>query len=117
MSSRTGRLLLHRASIEQLPLGDSSLDGAITVNTLYFVPELDLAFGELARVLKGSGRVVVGIGDPEAMSGLRFTAHGFRLRSLDQITAALAAAGLPVIDHRRVSDARLAAHILIAQPG
>ena len=40
---------LHRASIEQLPLDDSSLDGAITVNTLYFVPELDRALSELAR--------------------------------------------------------------------
>jgi SAM-dependent methyltransferase len=60
----TGRLLLHRASIEHLPLGDSSLDGVITVDTLYFVPELDRAFGELARVLNGSGRVVIGIGDP-----------------------------------------------------
>jgi arsenite methyltransferase len=53
----SGRLLLHRASIEQLPLGGSSLDGAITVNTLYFVPDLDRAFGELARVLNSSGRV------------------------------------------------------------
>ena len=62
-----GRLHLHRASIEQLPLADSSVDGVITVNTLYFVPELDRALGELARVLTNSGRVVIGIGDPEAM--------------------------------------------------
>ena len=113
----TGRLLLHRASIEQLPLGDASLDGAITVNTLYFVPELDRAFRELARVLKGTGRVVIGIGDPEAMSALAFTAHGFRLRSVDEIKAALATAGLPVVDHRRVGDARVPAHVLIATAG
>jgi arsenite methyltransferase len=113
----TGRLILHQAPIEQMPLGDASLDGAITLNTLYFVPELDRALVELARVLKGSGRAVIGIGDPDAMSRLPFTAHGFRLRPVDQITTALAAAGLPVLDHRRVGDGRIPAHILIAQPG
>jgi arsenite methyltransferase len=111
----TGRLLLHRASIESLPLGDSSLDGVISVNTLYFVAELDRAFGELARVLTSSGRVVIGIGDPEAMTALPFTAHGFCLRPVDEIKAALAAAGLAVVDHRRVGDARIPAHVLIAQ--
>jgi arsenite methyltransferase len=113
----TGRLFLHLASIEHLPLGNSSLDGAITVNTLYFVPELDRAFGELARVLTGSGRVVIGIGDPEAMKELRFTAYGFRLRPVAEITAALAAAGLPVVEHRRVGEGRIPAHVLIATPG
>jgi hypothetical protein len=40
-------------------------------------------------VLNGSGRAVIGIGDPVAMSGLPFTAHGFRLRPVDEITTAL----------------------------
>ena len=111
----SGRLCLHRASIEQLPLDDASLDGAITVNTLYFVADLHRALGELARVLRQSGRVVIGIGDPDAMSELSFTAHGFRLRPVDEITAALTAAGLPVVDHRRVGEARIPAHVLIAQ--
>jgi arsenite methyltransferase len=68
-------------------------------------------------VLNGSGRAVIGIGDPVAMSGLPFTAHGFRLRPVDEITTAPAAAGLPVVEHRRVGDGRIPAHILIAQPG
>jgi ubiquinone/menaquinone biosynthesis C-methylase UbiE len=113
----TGRLRLHRAPIEQLPLDDASLDGAITVNTLYFVADLDRAPGELARVLRQSGRVVIGIGDPDAMSELPFTAHGFRLRPVDEIKPALTAAGLPAVDHRRVGDARIPAHMLIAQRG
>jgi arsenite methyltransferase len=112
----SGRLRLHRGPIEQLPLADASLDGVITINTLYFVTELDRAFGELARVLRVRGRVVIGFGDPEAMRELPFTAHGFRLRPVEEITAALAAAGLPVLEHRRVGDARIPAHVLIAQP-
>jgi arsenite methyltransferase len=112
----SGRLLLHQAPVERLPLSDSSLDGAITVNTLYFVADLDRAFAELARVLNGSGRVVIGIGDPDAMKALRVTAHGFRLRPVDEITAALIAAGLPITHHHRVDTGRIPAHILTAEP-
>jgi hypothetical protein len=57
-------------------------DGAITLNTIYFIPELDLAFAELARVTKSSGRVVIGLGDPDAMAGTPLTQHNFRLRPL-----------------------------------
>lgn len=112
-----GRLHLHLASIERLPLGDGSLDGAITVNTLYFVSDLDRAFNELARVLRGQGRLVIGIGDPEAMSDLAFTAHGFRLRTVDEISAALTGAGLNVVHHRRDDDSRIQSHVLTAQSG
>jgi arsenite methyltransferase len=112
----SGRLHLHLASVAQLPLGDASLDGAITVNTLYFVSDLDRAFDEVARVLRRSGRLVIGIGDPEAMSELAFAAHGFRLRAVEEISDALSSAGLTVVDHRRNRDSRIQSHILIAHP-
>ncbi len=75
-----GRLQLHAASMARLPMAAASLDGVITVNTIYFVAELEQAFAELARVTKSSGRVVVGLGDPEVMARLPYTRHGFRLR-------------------------------------
>jgi SAM-dependent methyltransferase len=50
---------------------------AITVNTIYFVDDLDRACSELARVLRPGGRLVVGIGDPEAMARMPFSAYGF----------------------------------------
>ena len=89
----------------------------ITVNTLYFVPNLEHALDELARVLRESGRLVIGIGDADAMSELAFTAHGFRLRAVDEINATLTRAGLTVVDHRRDRSSRIPSHILIAQPG
>ncbi|MBX9929027.1 MAG: class I SAM-dependent methyltransferase, partial [Gemmatimonadaceae bacterium] len=36
----------------KLPFDDGQLDGAITVNTIYFVTELDRVFAELARVVE-----------------------------------------------------------------
>lgn len=108
------RLLLHRGSISQLPLADASLDAAITTNTLYFVPDLTAALGELARVLKPSGRVVVGIGDPEQMANDPVCAHGFRLRPVSDVVAGMAHAGLVVEEDRRVGERDAGPHLLIA---
>jgi arsenite methyltransferase len=67
----SGRLYIHDASITALPFPDSSLDGVITVNTIYFIADLDQAFRELARTLKSSDRAVIGVGDPGAMERCR----------------------------------------------
>lgn len=112
----TGTLVLHRASIERLPLADASLDGAITINTIYFLGDLERAFAQLARVLRPTGRVVVGLGDPESMARLPFTAHGFRLRPVDEVVAALDHVGLTVKDHRRLGEGPHPYHLLVAEP-
>jgi SAM-dependent methyltransferase len=112
-----GRLRLHHASITGLPLANSSLDGIITVNTVYFVDDLDQAFSELARTLAGPGRAVIGIGDPDAMGKLSFTAHGFRLRPVAEIEAALDRAGLTLSEHVRVGEGRIPTHLLVSTLG
>jgi arsenite methyltransferase len=111
-----GRLYIHHASATALPLPACSLDGLITVNTIYFIDDLDQAFRELARILKSSGRAVIGIGDPDAMEKMSFTAHGFRLRSAADIETALNRAGLTLIEHRRVGEGRIPAHLLVTTP-
>jgi arsenite methyltransferase len=111
-----GRLYIHHASIAALPLPASSLDGLITVNTIYFIDDLDQAFRELARTLRSSGRAVIGIGDPDAMEKMSFTAHGFRLRPVADIETALNHAGLALTEHRRVGDGRIPAHLLVTTP-
>ncbi|SFP67923.1 Methyltransferase domain-containing protein [Amycolatopsis arida] len=109
-----GRLRLHHGSITALPLDDDSVDALITINTVYFVADLDRAFAELARVLRASGRLVVGIGDPDAMAGMPFTEHGFRLRPVAELVDALTAAGLPLREHLRVGQGPRAFHLLVA---
>jgi arsenite methyltransferase len=110
-----GRLRLTDGSLTAVPLDDNSVDAAITVNTVYFVPELDAACAELARVLRPGGRVVVGIGDPEAMARLPFTSYGFTLRPVSDVIAALQKAGLGVVEHRRLDDVAIAHHLLVAR--
>ena len=108
-----GRLQVHSGSITQLPLEDGSIQGAITINTIYFISELDRAFSELARVTTGSGRVVVGIGDPDAMARMPMTPFGFKLRPVDEVVAVAKSAGLALQDHRRVGHGDGATHLLV----
>jgi arsenite methyltransferase len=108
-----GRLRLESGSLTDLPLPDSSLDGAITVNTVYFLDDLAPALRELARVLSPGGRAVIGIGDPDAMATMPFTAHGFTLRSIAELEATIAGSDLALVDHRRVGGGRVPAHLLV----
>jgi arsenite methyltransferase len=108
-----GRMRLQLGLLTQLPLEDGSVDGAITVNTIYFIAELDRVFAELARVITSTGRVVVGIGDPENMAHMPMTAYGYRLRPVDDVIAEAKSAGLVLQDHGRVGEGDGAAHLLV----
>ena len=106
------RLLLHEAGMQALPVGDGQLDGWITLNTIYFVEDLAPAFHELARVLRPTGRGVVGISDPVAMAQVPFTRYGFRLRPVSEVVQALASAGL-VAEDRPVQRGAWTFHLLV----
>lgn len=107
------RLRLQVGSITALPLADGSVDKLLTLNTIYFIEDLDTAFAEIARVLRPGGRAVIGMGDPVAMADLPFTAHGFLIRPVADVVGKLAAVGLKLSDHRRVGDDERAYHLLI----
>lgn len=107
-----GRMTVQQGSLAALPLADTSVDGLISVNTLYFVDDLEPVYRELARVLRPSGRAVIGVGDPAAMARMPFTEHGFRLRPVEQIEASLRAAGFDVHDER-IGGGSDAFHLLV----
>jgi arsenite methyltransferase len=109
----SGRLHLQTGSITQLPLKDGSLQGVITINTIYFISELNRAFSELARVIAISGRAVVGIGDPGMMARMPTTPFGFTIRPVDELVAVAKSAGLALQDHRRVGQGEEASHLLV----
>ena len=108
-----GRLRLQAGSLTRLPLEDGSVDGAITVNTIYFIEELDRVFAELARVMSSGGRAVVGIGDPENMARMPVTVHGYRLRPVADVVASAKLAGLVLQNQRRSGEGDDAAHVLV----
>jgi len=110
------RLRLARGSLTELPLDDGTVDALITVNTVYFISELDGACREFARVLRPGGRAVIGIGDPDVMARLPFTKHGFTIRPVAEIAAALENSGLQV-EQRRIEDKPIPRYLLIGTRG
>ena len=111
----SGRLRLSSGSLTALPLDDNSVDALITLNTVYFITELDAACAELARVLRPGGRAVIGIGDPDVMARLPFTSHGFTIRPVDEIGAALQNSGLQV--EQRRTDEPLPRYLFVGRRG
>ncbi|HEX2285856.1 MAG TPA: methyltransferase domain-containing protein [Mycobacterium sp.] len=113
---QSGRLRLEHGSLTKLPLDDASLDAVITLNTVYFVSDLDPACAELARVVRPGGRAVVGIGDPEAMKRAPVTEYGFTLRPVAEIAAALTNSGFQV-DHHRLEDKPMPRYTIVGRRG
>ncbi|MDT5129223.1 MAG: arsenite methyltransferase [Mycobacterium sp.] len=109
---QSGRLLLSSGSMTALPLGDGSVDALITLNTVYFISELDAACAELARVLRPGGRAVIGIGDPDVMARLPFAPHGFTIRPVGEIAAALQNSGLQV-EQRRIGEKPMPRYLFV----
>ena len=91
-----GRLELHEGDVGRLPLADGTADRALTVNTVYFWPDLRAAFGELRRVLAPGGRLVVAIRDMTVMQRLDPTV--FTLRSTQELAAALRDVGFTQVE-------------------
>lgn len=109
-----GRLSLHEAGMESLPIADGALDGWISLNTVYFVEDLPTAFAELRRVLAPSGTGVLGIADPEWMTQQVFTKYTFTVRPVTDVVAALAAAGLSV--EQRTMQGSAPFRLLVCRP-
>jgi ubiquinone/menaquinone biosynthesis C-methylase UbiE len=109
-----GRLTIHESSMTSLPLDDASVDGAVTVNTIYFVDDMGLAatFAEFSRVLRAGGRLAAGIGDPTAMTDPLYQ-HGFHVRPVADVEAAAQLAGLRLVDHLRSRPQDDAPHVLV----
>jgi len=49
---------LHRASADELPLDDATVDGAVAVNSMQLWDPFDASVAEVARVLRPGGRLV-----------------------------------------------------------
>jgi SAM-dependent methyltransferase len=96
------RVTVHEGVVEALPLEDASVDRVLTVNTVYFWPDLGAGLRELHRVVTPGGRVVIGIRDGSLME--RVDRAIFTVRPVREIAAALEAAGFSAAEVRSAPD-------------
>ena len=108
----SGRLRLEDAPMELLPLPDSSVDVVVSTNTIYFLDDLSPALAESERVLRPGGRLVLGVGDPDAMARMSFTEHGFTPRPVSEIAALMRRAGFADVEDRCL-DGEAAPHVIV----
>jgi SAM-dependent methyltransferase len=105
-----GRIALYAGEVQALPLADASVDLVLTVNTVYFWPDLAPAFAELHRVLAPGGRIVIGIRDGSVME--RVDKAVFTLRPPQEIAGALGSAGFTGAQVHSASDGK--SHLISA---
>lgn len=92
--SRGASLTLSEGSVEALPLGDGTVDAIVSTNTVYFWPDLDVAFRELRRVLVPGGRLALGFATAERLREMdAVTRHGFLFYESAELVAAAGRAG------------------------
>lgn len=96
--------------VQALPFPDGSFDAAVTVNTVYFWPELGAGLRELWRVLAPGGRLVVATRSGAAMK--KVSREIFTVRAPEDIRAAIEAAGFAEV--RLESPGQKAYHLLKA---
>jgi ubiquinone/menaquinone biosynthesis C-methylase UbiE len=106
----SGRLSVIEGDIAALPLAANSVDGVLTVNTVYFWSDLSASLGEIRRVLRPCGTLVIGIRDASLMKGA--DREIFTIRSPEEIKATLEGGDFDRVKIDSPSDQK--AHLIAA---
>ncbi len=88
------RLRIVNGSAAATSLADGSQDGIITVNTVYFWPDLAEGLDGLVRALAPEGVLAVGISPKAAQLGMGFDERAERVIEASELADAMRAAGL-----------------------
>lgn len=84
---------VYLAAASEMPLSPATLDGVLTVNTIYFWNDPVAVLKEIRRVLKPTGRLVIGVRKASLLRLLPITWFRFRYYSEARLTSVLADSG------------------------
>jgi SAM-dependent methyltransferase len=119
-ASRDGHVTLLHGDGTSIPFPDDSADAALTVHTIYFVPDPAATLADIARVVRPGGRLVIGCRTSDTATPAWMDPDVYRIRSTAEIITMLRAAGFARVEHTINSpnddDHVFVAH-LAADPG
>ena len=91
---KEGRIRLHWAHFDTLPVKDESIDKALAVNVIYFWHDMPSVAADVLRVLRPGGKLSIYATGKESMRNWKFTATGtHRLFDAPEFERTLAAEG------------------------
>jgi arsenite methyltransferase len=99
---------------ERLPWAEGVFDAAISVNSLYYWPDMAQAFAELKRVLRRRGTLLFGLRTKQQIDRLGLERYGYRSPSTDEISDLLAAAGFGSVVVEEGAASRAGGKVIIA---
>lgn len=88
---------LYRGDVLRLPFADASFDRVLTVNTIYYWPDLSAPLREIARVLKPGGRLALAFRSPATLWVLTATWDKFRRYEPEEVAEAMRKAGFRLV--------------------
>lgn len=91
------RVQIQLGDAARLPFRDACFDRVLTVNTIYFWPDLAAGLREIARVTRPRGRLAIGMRSRACLATWAFTQYGFTLYDPEEVAAAITAAGFQTI--------------------
>jgi len=89
----SGRLDVREAGVENLPWKDESFDFVMTVNTLYFWPDIMAGLSEIKRILAPDGLFVSSCVPKKMLASMGFPDMGFRTEEPEYYAELLESAG------------------------
>jgi len=112
-----GRMEIQAGGADSLPWSDGTFDRILTVNTLYFWPDLDAGLADMVRVLKPGGRFVASVTPAELLTRVGFDTMGFRTDGPEQHADACRRAGFATVETRATHDGKQSVLIICDAPG
>lgn len=101
---KSGRVTLDVASVATLPFADDTFNKAVAINTVYFWPDLVAGLGEMRRVLRAKGVLVIVAITPGSATELPFAKYGFQVYGANTLTRACTSAGFRGVNVKRYQD-------------
>jgi ubiquinone/menaquinone biosynthesis C-methylase UbiE len=102
-----GRVELLHGDCASIPFDDTSFDGTLAVHTLYFWRDPDACLREIRRVLRPSGRLVLGFLRGDSPQRNRFPNEVYTFHQEQSVGAMLETCDFGSIQFSRVGDASL----------
>lgn len=97
---REGRATLRHGDGITIPFPDDSVDAAITVHTIYFMPDPAATLTEIARVLRPGGTLAIACRTSDNPTAAWIDPNVYRIPSTSQVINMLHAAGFTEVEHQ-----------------